>query len=68
MPVSGQFFFAILIFNFFIFPTKNRVFVILLHYLYYSFIVFTLIVLIFSKYFLKKSCPIPASIHTTLTH
>ena len=34
-------------FNFFVFSTKNRVFIIFLHYLYYSFIVFISIIFIF---------------------
>ena len=41
-------------FLFFIFPTKNRVFVIFLHYLYYSFIVFISIILIFLNISRKK--------------
>ena len=52
--------------NFFIFPTKNRVFVIFLHYLHYSFIVFMLIILTFLN-ISQKSVPVPAFIYTILT-
>ena len=61
-------FFSIFRFIIFLFLLLKRVFGNFLYYLYYSFIVFYINHINFSKYFSKKSGPVSAVVHTTLTY